>query len=37
LRRLCRMPQEVAEAIVWLASPAASYISGAIIDVAGGR
>ena len=29
--------QEVAEAIVWLASPAASYISGAIIDVAGGR
>lgn len=29
--------QEVAEAIVWLASPAASYISGAIVDVAGGR
>jgi NAD(P)-dependent dehydrogenase (short-subunit alcohol dehydrogenase family) len=28
---------EVAETIVWLASPAASYVSGAILDVAGGR
>lgn len=27
---------EVAESILWLASPAASYISGAILDVAGG-
>lgn len=26
---------EVAETIVWLASPAASYVSGAIVDVAG--
>lgn len=28
--------EEVAESILWLASPAASYISGAILDVAGG-
>jgi len=28
-------PDEVAAAIVWLASPAASYVSGAIVDVAG--
>jgi NAD(P)-dependent dehydrogenase (short-subunit alcohol dehydrogenase family) len=28
---------EVAESILWLASPAASYVSGAILDVAGGR
>jgi NAD(P)-dependent dehydrogenase (short-subunit alcohol dehydrogenase family) len=30
-------PLEIAEAIVWLASPAASYITGAILDATGGR
>lgn len=29
--------QEVAEAALWLASDAASYVHGAVIDVAGGR
>lgn len=28
---------EIAAAIVWLASPAASYVTGALLDVAGGR
>ena len=30
-------PEEVAGAIVWLASPAASYVTGATLDVSGGR
>lgn len=30
-------PEEVAEAAVWLMSEAASYVTGAILDVAGGR
>lgn len=30
-------PEEVAQAIVWLLSPAASYANGAIVDVSGGR
>ncbi|MFM2071626.1 MAG: hypothetical protein RLZZ623_1889 [Actinomycetota bacterium] len=30
-------PAEVAAAVIWLASPAASYVTGAFIDVTGGR
>jgi NAD(P)-dependent dehydrogenase (short-subunit alcohol dehydrogenase family) len=30
-------PHEIAESIVWLLSPAASYVTGALLDVTGGR
>jgi NAD(P)-dependent dehydrogenase (short-subunit alcohol dehydrogenase family) len=30
-------PDEVAAAVLWLASPEASYVTGALLDVAGGR
>lgn len=30
-------PEEIAEAILWLLSPAASYVTGSIVEVGGGR
>jgi NAD(P)-dependent dehydrogenase (short-subunit alcohol dehydrogenase family) len=31
------MADEIAEAAVWLISDAASYVTGALLDVSGGR
>jgi len=30
-------PEEIAEAVIWLLSPAASYVTGSILEVGGGR
>ena len=30
-------PEEIAEAAIWLISDAASYVTGALLDVSGGR
>ncbi|MCO5223135.1 MAG: SDR family oxidoreductase [Thermomicrobiales bacterium] len=30
-------PEEIAEGVVWLLSPAASYVTGAILEIGGGR
>src|SRR5215469_2274158 len=30
-------PEEIAEAVVWLLSPASSYVTGSILEVGGGR
>ena len=30
-------PHEVAEAVIWLLSPAASYVTGSILEIGGGR
>jgi NAD(P)-dependent dehydrogenase (short-subunit alcohol dehydrogenase family) len=30
-------PNEIAEAVLWLLSPAASYVTGAILEIGGGR
>jgi NAD(P)-dependent dehydrogenase (short-subunit alcohol dehydrogenase family) len=30
-------PEEIAESILWLLSPAASHVTGALLDVTGGR
>jgi NAD(P)-dependent dehydrogenase (short-subunit alcohol dehydrogenase family) len=30
-------PDEIAEAVLWLLSPAASYVTGAILEIGGGR
>jgi NAD(P)-dependent dehydrogenase (short-subunit alcohol dehydrogenase family) len=35
--RRAGLPSEVAEAVLWLLSPASSYVTGAILNVGGGR
>ena len=35
--RRAGLPEEVAEAVLWLLSPASSYTTGAILEVGGGR
>jgi glucose 1-dehydrogenase len=36
LRRI-GVPDEIAEAVAWLISPAAKFITGAVLTVSGGR
>jgi 3-oxoacyl-[acyl-carrier protein] reductase len=31
------LPTEVADAVRWLASPGSGYVTGTVVDVAGGR
>jgi NAD(P)-dependent dehydrogenase (short-subunit alcohol dehydrogenase family) len=31
------LPEEIAEGVLWLLSPAASYVTGAILEIGGGR
>jgi NAD(P)-dependent dehydrogenase (short-subunit alcohol dehydrogenase family) len=35
--RRAGLPQEIAEGVLWLLSPAASYVTGAILEIGGGR